>query len=245
MSQDLKGERITIEYIPLDKAVLWDENPKSHDIGSLCESIARYGFVDPPKFDAQLGALVYGNGRTIALQAIRDDPAAIKRLRESGLETPRGVLCDAEGNWYVPVKFGIDQNSRDVAPALAVDHNNFTMLRGDFAVWDVAKMWNESYPELLRLLAEAETLPVSVDGDDLDALLAEPLDYDKEWQGMPEFEQKDLTSAYQIIVHLASLEDLRAFAELVGQNITEKTRFIWYPEMEERRFMDKRYIEQS
>ncbi len=142
--------------------MLWDANPKTHDIGSLCESIVRYGFVDPPKFDAQLGAFVYGNGRTIALRMMRDQ----------GNEPPRGILHDDDGHWYIPVKFGVDQASRDVARALAVDHNNLT-LGGEFPVWDVAKMWDESYPDLLRLLAEAEALPVSVDGDDLDALLAE------------------------------------------------------------------------
>ena len=186
MSQDLKGEMIEVKYILLDKAVLWDENPKLHDLGSLCESILCYGFVDPPKFDASLEALVYGNGRTIALQAIRDDPASIARLRESGLEAPRGILYDAEGNWYVPVKFGVDQASRDVARALAIDHNNLTMLGGDFAVWDVAKMWDDSYADLLKLAAEADIMPITVDGDDLDALLREWDDESAETSNAPE-----------------------------------------------------------
>jgi hypothetical protein len=56
------------------------------------------------------------------------------------------------------------------------------------------------------------------------------VDYEAHWQGMPEFEQDDLTAAHSVKVHFGSLEDLQAFAELVGQKLTEKTRSIWYPE---------------
>jgi len=41
-------------------------------------------------------------------------------------------------------------------------------------VWDVAKMWDgDAYIDLLQSLAEDDELPVTVDGDDLDALLSE------------------------------------------------------------------------
>lgn len=48
---------IHIEYIPLGQARLWDENPKKHDLAALTDSIYRYGFQDPPKFDESLGGL--------------------------------------------------------------------------------------------------------------------------------------------------------------------------------------------
>lgn len=58
---------------------------------------------------------------------------------------------------------------------------------------------------------------------------------------MPEFKHRDLTSAYRVIVHFANEADLRKFATLVSQPITEKTRAIWYPEAEIGRYADKRY----
>jgi len=163
MSDDLHGERITIEYIPLSQAVLWDENPKQHDIGKIVQSIRNYGFADPPKFDAGLGALVYGNGRTHAL----------RMMKQGGEDPPRGILVDGEGNWLTPVKFGVDAGSLEAAKAFAIDHNNLTL--GDaFEVWDVAKIWDEdAYTAMLQELATDDTLPVTVDGDDLDALLRE------------------------------------------------------------------------
>lgn len=66
-------------------------------------------------------------------------------------------------------------------------------------------------------------------------------DPDKEWEGMPEFDQKDKTAYKQITVSFASEEDMRNFAALVGQTITEKTRSIWYPEAEIETYADKSY----
>jgi hypothetical protein len=53
------------------------------------------------------------------------------------------------------------------------------------------------------------------------------------WQGMPEFEQENTFGAvHSIKVHFASVEDMEAFAALVGQTVTDKTTFIWYPKKE-------------
>lgn len=55
------------------------------------------------------------------------------------------------------------------------------------------------------------------------------VDYNEAWKGMPEFEHKDLTSFHSVHVHFSSIDDIRAFADLVGQTVTEKTKSIWYP----------------
>lgn len=154
-------EQLTIRYIPLDDAVPWDRNPKKHDIGALVTSIWRFGFQDPPKFDAALGGIVYGNGRLEALAA----------GRKAGKQPPRGIGVDEAGRWVVPVVFGVDQASRAMAEAFAVDHNNLTMMGGDFTAIDLARMWEgQEYVDLLADLVRQGEAPVSVDGDDLDAL---------------------------------------------------------------------------
>jgi hypothetical protein len=55
-------------------------------------------------------------------------------------------------------------------------------------------------------------------------------DPNEEWEGMPEFEQEDLTAFKSIHVHFACQADYEAFAELIGQKLSEKVRSIWYPE---------------
>jgi hypothetical protein len=155
---------LTIEYVPVDEAVLWDRNPKRHDIGALVESIWTYGFQDPSKYDAALEAIVYGNGRIQAVQA----------GQREGRQPPRGVALLPDGRWAVPVVFGNDLDSRAAAEAFAVDHNNLTLAGGDFTAHDIARLWDgQAYLALLAEFAVAGQMPVTVDGDDLDALLAQ------------------------------------------------------------------------
>lgn len=66
-----------------------------------------------------------------------------------------------------------------------------------------------------------------------------------EWQGMPEFEQKNLEPWKSVIVHFASSADMAAFAALVEQRITPNTQSLWYPEAEIGRYADKRYVSES
>lgn len=62
--------------------------------------------------------------------------------------------------------------------------------------------------------------------------VVEKFDANDEWQGMPEFENEDLTPVRSVIVHFSSEEDAQLFAALVNQTITDKTKFIWYPKQE-------------
>lgn len=66
--------------------------------------------------------------------------------------------------------------------------------------------------------------------------------HEKEWNGMPEFVQKDLTPLKQLTVSFNSIEDYQEFAELIEQPLTSKTRSIWYPKAEIGRTFNQRYI---
>lgn len=67
------------------------------------------------------------------------------------------------------------------------------------------------------------------------------LDYEKEWQGMPEFDQKDKTAFKTVALHFHDQEAVEKFAKLIDQPITDKTRTIWYPNMIIEKASDKRY----
>lgn len=156
---------LRLEYVPLSQAIIWDENLKEHDIGALVTAIWRYGFQDPAKYDGALKALVYGNGRMMALTM----------GKREGRPPPAGIaLIEEADDWAVPVVFGNDLPSREVATAFALDHNSLTMAGGEFAPWDIAKMYKESgYLDALQALAAEGELPISVDGEDLAALLSQ------------------------------------------------------------------------
>jgi hypothetical protein len=74
---------------------------------------------------------------------------------------------------------------------------------------------------------------------------AEPVDFAAEWKGMPEFEQEDQTPAYTIPVHFANLQDMEEFGRLLGQTVTEMTRFLWYPPAPQQDDHRDRYIDKA
>jgi hypothetical protein len=63
----------------------------------------------------------------------------------------------------------------------------------------------------------------------------------EEWQGMPEFNLRDKTAFRSLVVHFHNQEGLDQFEKATKQNITNKTRMIWYPEIIIEKALDKRY----
>lgn len=108
------------------------------------------------------------------------------------------------------------------------------------ASWDPNSLWDE-IRELnalgfdLNILGfeDMEILPIIDDGS-----VDDPMN---EWVNMPEYIQDDLTAHRTIYVHFRNDEDVAAFFEIMKQKHTEKTKYIWYPELEINIVEDKRY----
>lgn len=66
----------------------------------------------------------------------------------------------------------------------------------------------------------------------------------KEWEGMPEFENQP-KAIKSLIVHFENQDDILKFIEIIGQEINENTKFIWYPEKERRNMRDIVYVAES
>jgi len=71
------------------------------------------------------------------------------------------------------------------------------------------------------------------------------LDAELEWSGMPEFNNKDLTPKRQLIISFRNEDDIKTFANLIKQNITDKTKSIWFPEAIQEKQFDKIYTDES
>jgi len=185
---------IRLEYIPLSQAVEWDwlENPKAHDIGGIVDSIQRYGFRDPPEFDATLGSFVQGNGRVKALVAMHD----------GGQERPLYIGATDDGQWAVPVIFGADAASESAARAFAIDANNLVVTGGDASFFDLMALYDRD--QMAAIAALATEPMVTLDAEALGILAGS--DQKKEsnglqrWSFVVEFEGEE--------VLLEELEDL-------------------------------------
>lgn len=69
--------------------------------------------------------------------------------------------------------------------------------------------------------------------------------WEEHWVDMPEFVMEDQRPKRKIIVSFRNEEDIQKFADLIGQKITPKQKSLWYPEMEPRKYADKRYVDES
>jgi len=67
--------------------------------------------------------------------------------------------------------------------------------------------------------------------------------WEEHWVGMPEFVQEEKPPFKKIFLSFRNEDDYNAFAKLVDQNLTEKTKSIWYPKLEADNNMLKRWIE--
>jgi ParB-like chromosome segregation protein Spo0J len=77
--------------------------------------------------------------------------------------------------------------------------------------------------------------------NEIEGLTADDTDPLAEWVGMPEFKQNAKAAHQTLAVHLKDAAAVDAFARLIGQPITNKTRFVWYPKAEIERYVDKQY----
>lgn len=151
---------LSLKYIPISQAELFDNNAKLHNLDQIIQSIARYGFKSACKWEGTLndgrGGIVAGNGRVEAL----------RMMEERGDDLPIGIAQDETGEWCVPVLFGVEAESEAIARAYALDDNNLTLLGGDLALADLKKLYNqELLMSELEELALSGELPVTFDND--------------------------------------------------------------------------------
>lgn len=78
---------------------------------------------------------------------------------------------------------------------------------------------------------------------DQEPLFEVPANWEKEWQNMPDFLQKDLTPYKSVIVHFKSEEDIRTFEEAVDHPISPRTKFIWFPRRRKETLLNKKCVD--
>lgn len=182
----------------------------------------------------------------------RNLQAIIDSMREFG---QRQVILAREDTNTVIAGNGRLMAARDLGwshiACVFVDDDEVTALRYAIADNRTAELseWDEEVLQQVLTTIEDEHGSLEATGFD-DAAVAElvgevaagDVDPNEEWEGMPDFEQEDQTAYQTIKVHFECEEDVQEFARLVDQNITEKTKYIWFPEREYETFADKAWV---
>lgn len=64
-----------------------------------------------------------------------------------------------------------------------------------------------------------------------------------EWEGMPEYISDNQKPYRSIIMHFTNEKFVKQFAKLIQQDITGKTKYLYYPKQKKVKFTDKAYDE--
>ena len=198
-------------------------------LGSLESSMRKHGYVAPMTAAAD-GEIIDGSARLETVANVFDDDVLV--VEHDGTKP------------IVMVRTDIPSADSPEARAISIEANRIAQLD---LVWDAEVLLEDLQSQVdftglfdhKELDAMFATLAPKTKGEKVD------VDYDEMWQGMPEFEHDDKTSFKRLIVHFKSQKEVDDFAALVGQKITDKTRFIWYPEIEIETYADKRYADES
>lgn len=152
------------KYIDIYEVQQADRNAKDHDIGTLTESMIRFGYTQPILIDKKTKKLLAGHGRIQAL----------KTLKEGKYDAPKRIFVD-DNKWFVPCH-EIDMENEGEAEAYLIADNRLTELGG----------WNDEL--LLESLHSILQDTGSLDGtgwdledmDDILKTMEEPITQEKE-----------------------------------------------------------------
>jgi hypothetical protein len=77
---------------------------------------------------------------------------------------------------------------------------------------------------------------------ELDSLLTSASDPEENWQGMPEVAQGNAEAYRSMMVHFVDEEAVRQFAQLIGQVIRDRQKYLWFPLVPRRNEGAHRYL---
>jgi hypothetical protein len=217
---------------------------------------ARRGGGNPPHEGLKVSLVSIDDVLPYARNPRRNDGAVAKvaaSIREFGWRQPivvdetmtviaghtRLLAARQLGQTEVPVHVAAGLTPAQVKAYRLADNRT-----GEEAEWD-AELLVLEFGELV-----AADFDIGLTG--FDEIPANPLDPadpandpGEEWEGMPEFRHEDKTAIRSLVVHFKTEASVLAFAALVQQVITGKTRYLWYPQIEIERLVDKRYAPDS
>lgn len=212
-------QELQVIYRKTSELIPYANNARKHSdeqVLKIASSIKEFGFTNPILLDGQNGVIA-GHGRLMAAKKL-------------GIEDVPTI--DLHGMSEAKKKAYIIADNK-----IAIDADwDFELLNVEFEAlreidFDVS-LTGFSLAETGKVMAEMV--------DDRSALSEHGKN---EVEDFLDFKNEKSTSKYCIKVHIDTLQDLKTFSEKMGQNISEKTKFIHYPfkDFEERE--DGRVIE--
>lgn len=217
---------ITVRSI--DALVPFDRNARTHSeaqVAQLAASIKEFGFTNPVLID-ETNTIIAGEGRVRAAKKL--GMTEIPCIVLSGLTAEQKaayVIADNKlaliSEWD-PIKLN-EEMARLAEFEMDVNLTGFNEV-------EVMLLSKKAAKGLEALSAEVGVGPVAAPSSKMDTQPEEDeAPAPKDWNGMPEYVQKDERPFRTLLVHFDTQDAVDDFAALIGQNITSKTKYVSFP----------------
>ena len=204
-----------VEQIDIEKIKPYIYNPRKNlNSSKIATSIKKFGFQQPIVVDKEFIIVV---GHT------RYEAAKILELKK------------------VPVV--VADLTKSKAKAYRIADNKLS----EHSDWDY-NLLNTEFKDLVKDDYNLEDLGFSENeienitkymGDETDWLKT-----DEHWKDMPEFQHGNEAPYRSIHVHFKTQKDMETFFKLIKQDFTDKTKYVWYPQIEKNVLKDKGYVKE-
>lgn len=192
---------------PVKSLVPYANNARTHSelqVTQIAKSIAEFGFINPVVVDEN-NEIIAGHGRVLAAAKLNlEEVPTIEVSWLSEQQRKAFVLADNK----IAEGAGWDTALLKVEIE-SLGGFDFDLSLTGFNDAEIGKIFSGSFEQ-------------HIDGTN----------YADEWRGMPEFNQPDQMPMRSIIVHFDDQESVEAFAKLMNQQITDKTKWLWHPRKE-------------
>jgi hypothetical protein len=201
-----------IIQLEIDKIKPYENNPrKKRDIEKVATSIEEFGWQQPIVVDKN-NVIIVGHSRLEAAKFLKYKTA--------------------------PVLIA------DITPEKAKAYRIADNKTNEYSDWDYGAL-NQEFTDLLDNNYDLDSL--GFEEHELESLITfddsntKWLDQSKEWQDMPEYDHNDETPFRSMIMHFMTKKDFETFLQLIQQDATEKTRWLYFPRQELNTLKDKGY----
>ena len=175
-----------------------------------------------------------------------------KSIKEFGFVTPclidkKNVVITGHGRLAAAKLLGIKQ-----VPTLRVEHLTQKQIKAyriadnqlannsnwnlELLGMELSELEHDNFDTSILGFTEAESATIETINDpDLDAA--------KEWQGMPEYDNKNLEAYRSLIVHFPDQKAFDEYAKIMAKfvTLTDQTKMYWFPDNTKTKMIDKIY----
>jgi hypothetical protein len=202
----------------VEDLVPYENNSRTHSeaqVAQLAASIKEFGFTNPVLIDER-NTIIAGEGRVLAAQKLKME--SVPCIVLAGLtEAQKAAYVIADNKLALISGWDVEMLAEELVRISDLD---LDMSLTGFCEVEVMALLDHVENEL------AEVLAATGENQSGDTSAGTQND----WSGMPDFHQPSDKPFRTVHVHLNDQASVDAFAKLIGQQLTDKTKYAWYPQ---------------